>query len=282
MLRAIVVLAVLAICASLEVHVCCGCGDDASATPRDASTPLNSLSAALDAARALRRAASAPSPTRITVSGGPCAPPRRMLPEDGGSSEADRVTIGAAAGAPPAQLFGGVAVLASWLEPVTDAGIIAQLQPAARGFVQQIDLSAHGILPTAQPLCHAYMGGEAAILPGNLVSAGMEFFAAGDPTVGGDFSPLDLARYPNHGSVPKQWSSGAVDGYVITPDAATGARVGPWKQQLQEDPGSIFVHYLGGYGTIIPSCGARDATVTRRDGDATRPLRCYPSFHSAP
>jgi len=111
-----------------------------------------------------------------------------------------------------------------------------------------LDLRAHAdVVPDAGTLlCKPYMGGEASILPGNLVPAGLEFFAPGDPATGGDFAPLTLARYPNRISPPKQWSGGTTEGYVITPDAATAARLPHWAQQLESDPASVFAHYLGG------------------------------------
>ena len=86
----------------------------------------------------------------------------------------------------------------------------------------------------------------ASILPGNLVPSGLEFFAPGGAFTGGDFAPLALARFPNRDAPPKQWSGGTVEGYVITPDATTAARLPLWARQLREDPGSVYAHYLGG------------------------------------
>jgi hypothetical protein len=66
--------------------------------------------------------------------------------------------------------------------------------------------------------------------------------------IGGDLSPLTLARYPNRDHEPKQWSSGNIDGYTIFVDALTAPRVAAWARQLREDPHSIITHYLGGLG----------------------------------
>jgi hypothetical protein len=110
---------------------------------------------------------------------------------------------------------------------VSDAAVAAQIQPAALPFVQQLDLAAHGLAAAAGSLqCHPYMGGEASILPGNLVSAGMEAFAFGDPhNAGGDASPLTLARWPARSRGPPQWAGGDVDGYRIAVDAETAPRL---------------------------------------------------------
>ena len=138
---------------------------------------------------------------------------------------------------------------ASWLANVTDANILGQLpSDAARAAVRQLDLRAHGgAIPDAGLLvCKPYMGGEASILPGNLMPSGLEFFAPGGAATGGDLAPLTLARFPNRDTPPKSWSGGSVSGYTIFPDAVTAARLPLWAQQLREDPGSVFAHYLGG------------------------------------
>ena len=204
-----------------------------------ADASFASLTAAFDAVSAAGGAAML-GPVELRVSG-VCAPPRPLTAADGGGVR----VVGA--GAAPALISGGVPVPASWLGPVTDADVAAQLPPAALPHVQQLDLAAHGLVgKLGMPQCHAYLGGEASILPGNLVSAGMELFAYGDPHAGGDASPLELARYPNRAVTPSSWSSGNISNYTIFPDAATAARLPAWARQLREDPGSIFVHYLGG------------------------------------
>ena len=228
-----------------ELHVCCGCGSDASATPHLRATPLDSLAAAQSLVQ-LRRRRDVPLTVYLA---GRCAPPRRVFTAaDGGDGEATRVVYRSYEGEDPAVISGGVPLPADALQAVTDPAIVAQISPAALPFVRQVDLAALGVADLGSPQCHAYMGGEASILPGNLVSAALEVMMFGDPTIGGDLSPLTLARWPNRDRLPKQWANGTVDGYTISVDCATAERLAPWAQQLREDPGSIFVHYLGGLG----------------------------------
>jgi len=230
-------------------HLDCDAGSDAAAG-LTAAAPVRTIARAQALVRALRErdAAAASPPRAVTVLVRGTCGPARFTAADGGAGEASRVTYAAAPGAPPA-LSGGVPVPASWLSPVTDAATLSQLPTdAARAAVRQLDLGAHGgAIPDAGALlCKPYMGGEASILPGNLVPSGLEFFAPGGAPTGGDFAPLALARFPNRGAPPKEWSGGAVDGYTISPDPATAARLPLWARQLREDPGSVFSHYLGG------------------------------------
>ena len=232
-------------------HLDCDAGSDAAAGT-SAAAPVRSLARTQALVREQRaRDAASQLPARpITIHVTGTCGAARFTAADGGESEASRVTYTAAPGAQsPPVLSGGVPVPASWLSPVTDAAVLARLPTdAARAAVRQLDLRAHGtVIPDAgQLVCKPYMGGEASILPGNLMPSGLEFFAAGDPRAGGDFAPLTLARYPNRAAPPKQWSGGSTSGYVITPDAATAARLPLWASQLADDPGSAFVHYLGG------------------------------------
>jgi len=230
--------------AAAELHVCCGCGSDASRTPSLRATPLGSLAGALAHAR-LRDAS---RPLTVFVAGA-CAPPRRALTAaDGGASEAARVTLRSYPGEAPGVISGGVPLPPAALSPVTDPAVAAQIQPSALPFVRQVDLAALGVTDLGVPQCHPYMGGEASILPGNLVSAALELHVYGDDTIGGDLSPLTLARFPNRDHLPKAWSGGNTSGYTIDVDAATAARLPAWARQLREDPASIFSHYLGGLG----------------------------------
>ena len=236
--------------AEQHLHVCCGCGSDASQTPWLRAAPLNSLAEALSRAQQLRGDGSAAAARPLTIFiAGRCAPPRRALTAaDGGAGEASRVTWRSYPGEDPAVISGGVPLPAAALEPVTDPDVAAQIQPAALPFVRQVDLAAIGVSDLGAPQCHPYMGGEASILPGNLVSAALELHLFGDDTIGGDLSPLTLARWPNKDHLPKQWANGTVSGYEIAVDALTAARLPFWAQQLREDAGSIFAHYLGGLG----------------------------------
>lgn len=232
-------------------HLDCDAGVD-TASGADAHAPVRTVGRVQSLIRSLRAADAAASipARRVTVlMRGTCGA-ARFTAADGGASEESRVTYAAApdAVAPPV-LSGGVPVPASWLSPVTDASILEQLpSDAARSAVLQLALGAHGnAIPDAGTLvCKPYMGGEASILPGNLMPSGLEFFAAGSPATGGDFAPLTLARYPNRDAPPKSWSSGTINNYTITPDGATAARLPLWSRQLLEDPDSIFAHYLGG------------------------------------
>ena len=243
--------ATAALLAPATFHLDCAAGSDGAAG-LSATAPVRTMqrAQALVRSQRARDAAAALPPRPITVLLSGACGPARFTAADGGAGEASRVTYAAAPGAraPPA-LSGGVPVPASWLSPVTDAGALAQLpSDAARAAVRQLDLRAHGgSIPDAGALqCKPYMGGEASILPGNLVPSGLEFFAPGGAPTGGDFAPLALARFPNRAAPPKAWSGGSVEGYVITPDAATAARLPLWARQLREDPGSVYAHYLGG------------------------------------
>jgi hypothetical protein len=232
--------AILLLCSALArgavLHLDCDGGSD-----------LFDGSSAAAAVRTLPRAQAlvrgrASGPATVLVRG-TCGA-ARFTAADGGRDEGSRVTYAAAPGA-RAAISGGTTVFASWLAPVTDPAVLAQLPTdAARAAVRVLDLAAHGgLIPDAGTLvCKPYMGGEASILPGNLVPSGLEFFAAGDPTTGGGFSPLALARFPNRAAAPQQWSHGTVNGYVISPDAATAARLPLWAQQMREDPGSVYTH----------------------------------------
>lgn len=232
-------------------HLDCDGGSDA-APGVDAAAAVRTVARAQALVRSLRArdAAAALPPRPVTVFMRGLCGPARFTAVDGGGGEASRVTWAAAPGAlAPPVLSGGVPVPASWLSPVTDAETLSQLpSDAARAAVRQLDLGAHGgAIPDAGALgCKPYMGGEASILPGNLMPSGLEFFAPGGAFTGGDFAPLTLARFPNRNAPPKQWSSGTVNGYVITPDAATAAHLPLWARQLREDPGSVYAHYLGG------------------------------------
>jgi hypothetical protein len=133
----------------------------------------------------------------------------------------------------------------------TAPSVCALLTAAALPYIRQIDLvNTLKVTDFGVPQCHPYMGGEASILPGNLVSAALELFLYGDATIGGDLSPLTLARWPNRDHDPKQWASGGVNNYTITVDALTAPRIAAWARQLREDPHSIISHYLGGYGAL--------------------------------
>lgn len=232
----------------ITLHVCCGCGDDTSSgTLR--SAPLNSLHAAQDHLLAIRSMSTGLLGGTTVFIAGTCEPPRTFGLADGGHDENTRVTFQSYPGEAPAVVTGGIPVPPSALQPVTGpANILEQINATALPFIRQIDLAALGVTDLGTPRCHPYMGGEASILPGNLVGAALELFLYGDSTAGGDLSPLTLARWPNRDHLPKQWSSGNTNGYTIFVDGLTGPRVATWARQLREDPHSIITHYLGGLG----------------------------------
>jgi hypothetical protein len=229
---------------SAEVFVCCGCGSD-EADGLSARTAVDSLSRAAALARAARRGGSA----TVHVSGA-CRGPLALSAADGGTDEASRVTFVGGAGA---TLSNGVAVHASWLQPVTDADVLAALAPAARGSVVALPLGAHGIDGGALE-CRAYTGGSGCILPLNLRGSGAaELHWLGDPFNGGSASPLTLARFPN-ASLPRKahprtvaWAAHAANATVLraTLSADAAARLPAWAAQAAADaPGSpsIYVH----------------------------------------
>ena len=235
-MRAALLLSCAAAARCVVVHLDCDAGSDRL----DGSTAAAAVRTVPRAQALVRGRASGPATVLMR---GTCGA-ARFTASDGGRDEASRVTYAAAPGA-RAAISGGTNVYQSWLSPVTDPAVLAQLPTdAARAAVRVLDLAAHGdVIPDAGALaCKPYMGGEASILPGNLMPSGLEFFAPGDPTTGGGFSPLALARFPNRAAPPQQWSHGTVDGYVISPDAATAARLPLWAQQMREDPGSVYAH----------------------------------------
>ena len=246
---AVLLLAVLALVRARDIYLDCDQGLDAA--PGTEQAPIRTLQRAQALVREQRGldAATSLPPRAMTVrTRGTCGA-ARFTAADGGLSESSRVTYAALPGAAPPVFSGGLPVSASWLAPVTDAWVLEQLpSDAARAAVRELDLAAHGIPDAGTLQCKPYMGGEASILPGNLMPSGLEFFAPGNPHTGGDFAPLTLARFPNRDHAPRQWSSGSTAGYTITPDAATAARLPLWARQLKEDPGSVYVHYMGGYG----------------------------------
>jgi len=234
--------------ATNDLHVCCGCGSDLS-SGHSRKEALNTLLEVKQRLRYLKATSQFEIgvPTTVFVSG-TCSQTSALIfeQEDGGVSEFTRTIYTSYPGEAPGVITGGIPLLASSLSHVTDAGILAQIPSNARQNVLQVDLAALGITDTGSPACHPYMGGEASILPGNLVKAGMELFMYGDPTINGDLSPLTLARYPNKDKLPEHWSSGSINGYTISTDAETTTHLPLWSQQLVQDPDSVYIHYLGG------------------------------------
>jgi hypothetical protein len=220
-------------------------------------SPFSTLQAARDALRAAERRGSA-RPT-VVVSG-TCHGTLALGPEDAGTR-----WVGVPGG-DGAQIVGGTPLPASAFAPVTDPAIVAQIQPAARPFVMQVDLAALGIPAGPGPIsgrgCREYAEG----LPqphsalGSMPSAeinspvGLELFALSAP---GDEasapSPLILARWPNEPNNPYNWSvvrhnTAPGQPRVAVPDNPTLLRASGWLQQFAEDAGSIMVHQYNRVG----------------------------------
>jgi hypothetical protein len=225
------------------LSVCCGVAACAQAPPG----AFRSLNAALASLRDSPRAVDA----MIDVFG-TCYEPVKLTALD------SNLTLRAAPpgrGGTRAGISGAVPLFPADLIPVTDAGILAQLPPASRGVVRQVDLVALGV-PLAVPACQPYVGGNSVMTPGLLQPAGAELFAYGDPRVAGDASPLTPARYPNaiSGGPTVAWASlfGVANGTHgrLEMDAAAAMRSPLWAQQLREDPGSLRAKYIGELGWL--------------------------------
>jgi hypothetical protein len=142
----------------------------------------------------------------------------------------------------PAIVSGGISLPASAFSLVTDAAILAQLPPNARGQVYQLDLNLNGIDGNAGPLlCREYAGGNACILPGVYAPAGLELFWDDGA---GDTAPLNLARFPNVDVSPLSWPTMVTASKMtFTTDAAVTPKLPAWSQQLQyEGLDSAMIH----------------------------------------
>jgi hypothetical protein len=176
---------------------------------------------------------------------------------DGGLDESSRVTYngipGTNAGISAAKLL-----FPSDFSVIEDTYILAQLQPSSRQYVRQVNLTG---IPINPPSCQPYVGGNSVMTPGLLQPAGAEFFAYGDPRVGGEASPLTPARYPNSalGGPMNSWATlfelnytkvGSILGQLQVQDEEAAARSVLWQQQSIEDPGSIRGKYIGELGWL--------------------------------
>lgn len=160
--------ALLLLAATLSRGVVIHLDGDAGVDSNDGTSPTTAVRSITRAQALVRGRASGPATVLVR---GTCGA-ARFTAADGGHDEASRVTYAAAPDA-TAAISGGVPVPASWLAPVTDAAVLAQLpSDAARAAVRVLDLGAHAeLIPDAGALvCKPYMGGEASILPGNLVA----------------------------------------------------------------------------------------------------------------
>lgn len=235
--------------ALLEVHVCCGCGDD-NATGTSRQDALNSVYAAKQLLRSLRAAQVTVGPSTVWVQG-TCYVDEtlKFAAEDGGADETSRVTWRGYDDAPVPAITGAVPVPA--LSPVSDPWILSQLPPAAAGNVQQVDLAALGV-DVGTPYCRAYCGGDASILPGNLMPSLAELLFP-DPNNAGHYLPLTLARYPNRDVPPTQWSHvknvSNWNARQFAVDDTTAARLASWAPQFAAATfGSISSHMVNPLG----------------------------------
>ena len=223
--------------------VCCGLAACARAPP-------NALRSLHDAFTLLRAppARSVDAPAAVIDVYGTCYEPLTLTALD------SHVTLRAAPVGPRAGISGAVPLFRADFVPVTDAGILSQLPPAARASVRQVDLAVAGV-PLSPLSCQPYVGGNSVMTPGLLQPAGAELFAYGDPRVGGDASPLTPARYPNEGAggPTDAWASVfGVNGTLarLELDAAAASRSALWAQQLREDPGSVRAKFIGELGWL--------------------------------
>jgi hypothetical protein len=242
--------------ASREVHVACGRGSDA-ADGTSRATALASLPAARDAARRVLAAARAdgvePGAPAVTVFvSGVCSLTETLTLDarDSGLGPASPAVWRSAPGDVPGVVSGGVTVTQSWLSPVAPSDPAYNwLPPASRASVQTFSLAAHGIADAGALSCRPYLGGDASILPALMPEAGLELFWLGDPSAGGDASPLTLARFPNRETSILDWTHiTAAAGQSIAVEAAMAGRLASWAGQLAADPGSILMHVMNPIG----------------------------------
>lgn len=254
MLHAALLLSARADNSPLFLSVDCSRAEDGAA-----ATTLHAARDALRAAFAAADASGALRPTATVHVRGPCHLDSPLSFDARDSGPVKWMP------APPLSSFtvsGGAPIAASAFSPVRDPAILAQLPPAARGSVVQLDLAAGGLPAGPGPLagrgCRAYAEGlpepHGGSMPGAGVNSppGLELFASlggGGATT----TPLVLARWPNAWN-PLYWSTvlhSAQTGpsnRTMGPDAVTLARSASWAQQFREDPGSIFVHQYNRVG----------------------------------
>ncbi|MBI2299684.1 MAG: right-handed parallel beta-helix repeat-containing protein [Armatimonadetes bacterium] len=155
-------------------------GRSAAANRRTGDGPFRTLERARDAVRKLKTTAPARGGIVVELAGGvyELAQPFALTAEDSGTAESP-ITWRAAPGR-TVSLVGG-RVVTGW-QPVTDAAVLAKLDPAARRQVMRADLKALGVTDF----------GEIKAGPSWAQSSpGLEVFFSGEP--------MTLARWPNEG-----------------------------------------------------------------------------------
>lgn len=232
-------------CSPLQLSVCC------SGACSGSDPALRSLTEARALLSKRRGAGAPPQPVIVNVHG-TCNEQLLLSAADGGVNEATRISFRGVPGT-RAGISGALPIFSDSLSPVSDPGILAQLQLPVRALVRQLNLSAMGV-PLAPPACQPYVGGNSVMTPGLLEPAGAELFAYGDPSVSGDAGPLTPARFPNvaAGGPTAAWSSvfdlttapRGVGARIDILDAAAAARAPLWAQQAAEDPGSVRAKFI--------------------------------------
>ena len=159
-------------------------GHDTS--PGTATQPFATLSRARDAIRELKQHGTLPpGGVRVILRGGAYYLPQTLeLDQQDSGTAAAPITYCAFAGEQP-WLNGGKPLPAAAWKPVSDATVLARMDPAARGKVLQADLAALGIAPDVAELPDAFRG----FTNNNPVLA--EVFCNG--------KRMTLARWPNTG-----------------------------------------------------------------------------------
>lgn len=147
--------------------------------------PLKTLPAARDRMRTLRAKSNRAEYARIIMHGGvyDLSEPLVLNEQDGGTAEHPLVWTGVPG--ENVSITGGRTLRSEKFKKVSDAGILAQFDPAARGQIMQIDLKAEGVKDFGR---HRQYGHS---LP--VIASTLELFFQGEP--------MTLARYPNNGAI---------------------------------------------------------------------------------
>lgn len=273
---------------SVDLHVCCGCS-----APNTTGFTVESALGSVGAAQAVARTLGSGG-VHVWIAGGCWGEPLVFTSADSGLPASPTVYSSYAAAdastkalvservrslSPAyarvsgpdslgAVLTPGWPVLRSQFSAVTDADILAQMAPAARAAVLELDVSAAGFPPTGALSCRTYAAGNACILPGVLPPTQMELFLSPGAAAPVTSSlALTLAQWPNvcpcnmaapdcqcsFGSTvtpPARWphvvSVSKAANRTAVLDANTTAHIAAagWAVQVANDPGSAFVHYF--------------------------------------
>lgn len=174
------------VCAEQDVYVA---ADAAAAGDGARRRPYQTLTQARDGIRAARKEGTLKSGEAVTVYIAPGVYRQEssfeLNAEDSGTAGAPVVYRAQKRG--KARIQGGLALEPSAFKPVTDATVLARLDPAVRGKVLVCDLSSRAA-PTFEPLKKAYHGSPAA------------------PWLYVNRRPMTLARWPNVDAPEAGWA----------------------------------------------------------------------------